>query len=96
MLEARHEHKYNMKGSIPGGESFYTFFFLIYFWLHWVFGAVRELSLVVVSGATLHCSAWASHCSGFSSRSMGSRHTGFSSCGSWALDRMLSSCGTWA
>ena len=48
------------------------------------------------AGATLHCSAWASHCGGFSLRSMGSRHMGFISCGSCALERRLSSCGAWA
>ena len=42
-------------------------FFLInlfYFWLPWVFVAVHGLSLVAASGATLHCCAQASHCSG--------------------------------
>ena len=35
-------------------------------------------------GATLCCGAWASHCSGFSLRSVGSRPVGFGSCGTWA------------
>ena len=35
-------------------------------------------------GATLRCGAWASHCSGFSLQSTGSRHAGFSGCGTWA------------
>ena len=48
-----------------------SFFFLnegfIYlFRLCWVFVAVRGLSLVVVSGATLCCGAQPSHCWGFS------------------------------
>ena len=30
--------------------SFFNFVFLIYIWLHWVFVAVRGLSLVEVSG----------------------------------------------
>ena len=53
--------------------------------LHWVFVAVRGLSLVAVSGG--YSSLW---CTGFSLqwllllRSMGSRCMGFSSCGTWA------------
>ena len=39
--------------------------FLI-FGLRWVFVAVCGLPLVGRAGATLHCGAWASHCSGFS------------------------------
>ena len=38
----------------------------IYFGLRWVFVAVRGLSLVATRGAALCCSAWASHCGGFS------------------------------
>ena len=57
----------------------------IYFWLHWVFVAVRGLSLVVVSGGY---SLW--QCAGFSLqwllvlRGMGSRHAGFSNCATQA------------
>ena len=40
--------------------------FIFYFWLHWVFVAVRGLSLVAARGATLRCGARASRCSGFS------------------------------
>ena len=65
------------------------FIYLFYFWLCWVFLAVRGLSLVVASrGYSLL------RCAGFSLRwplllwSMGSRHTGFSSCGN-----RLNSCG---
>ena len=46
------------------------------FWLRWVFVAVRGLSLVVASGATLRCGARASHCGGFSccgARALGTR-----------------------
>ena len=46
------------------------------------------------AGATLRCSAQASHCSGFSfcgARALG--RVGFSSCGSRALEHRLSSCG---
>ena len=53
--------------------------YLFIYWLHWVFVAVRGLSLVAASGgATLCCGAWASHCGGFSKRA------GFSSCGAQA------------
>ena len=67
-----------------------SFFFLInlfiYFWLSWVFVAVRGLSLVAASGGYSSL-----RCAGFSLRwllllrSTGSRHTGFSSCGTRAL-----------
>ena len=56
------------------------------------------------AGATLHCGAQASHCSGFSLQRTGSRHTGFSSCnmqcqqlwhtGSVVVAQGLSSCGS--
>ena len=66
----------------------------IYFWLRWVFIAVRGLSLVAASGG---CSSlW---CTAFSLRwflllqSRGSRCVGFSSCGSQAVEHRLS-CGT--
>ena len=65
------------------------FFFLIfkffYFWLRWVFFAVRGLSLVAASGGYSSL-----RCVGFSLRwllllrSTGSRRMGFSSCGAWA------------
>ena len=72
-------------------KQFFFFFFnkfiylFIYFWLCWVFGAVRRLSLVAASGG--YSLLW---CAGFSLRwllllhSTGSRCTGFSSCGTWA------------
>ena len=41
-------------------------YLFIYFWLCWVFVSVRGLSLVAVSGATLHRGARASHCHGLS------------------------------
>ena len=59
--------------------------FIIYFWLRWVFVAVRWLSLAAASGG--YSSLW---CAGFSLqwllllRSTGSRCTGFSSCGTQA------------
>ena len=58
------------------------FIYFIYFWLHWVFVAVRGLSLVAVSGGYSSL-----QCVGFSLwwllflRSTGSRRAGFSSCG---------------
>ena len=69
----------------------------IYFWLCWVFVAVRGLSLAVVSGG--YSSLW---CEGFSLRwllllqSTDSRRVGLSSCCSWALECRLSSCGAQA
>ena len=75
-------------------SSFFFFFInlFIYFWLHWVFVAACRLSLVAVSGATLHCGAQGSHCGGFSC------------CGAWAtgvwasvvVACRLSSCGSQA
>ena len=59
--------------------------FYFYFWPHWVFVAVRGLSLVATSGG--YSSLW---CAGFSLQwllllwSTGSRCMGFSSCGSQA------------
>ena len=44
----------------------HLFFIFIYFWLCWVFAAVRGLSLVAARGATLRCSVQASHCGDFS------------------------------
>ena len=99
-----------MKGSEDGIyllQNLFFFFFIhlfIYLWLHWVFIAAYGLSLVVASGASLRCSAWVSHCSGFSccgARALGAWASvvvahGLSSCGLWALERRLSSCGTWA
>ena len=63
----------------------HLFFKFIYFWLCWVFVAVRGLSLVVVSRGYSSL-----QCRGFSLRwllllrSTGSRCVGFSSCGSRA------------
>ena len=62
--------------------SLLLFFF---FWLSWVFVAAHGLSLAVVSGTTIHCSARASHCSGFSC------------CRAWALDTCAQQLsGAWA
>ena len=85
------------------GIFFLNFIILlfIYFWLRWVFIAVRGLSLVVARGATLCCGVRASYCGGFSccgAWALGTRASavgarGLSSCGSRALERRLSSCG---
>ena len=78
---------------------FICLFVCFYFWLCWVFVAVRGLSLVVASGGYSSL-----RCAGFSLRwllllqSTGSRRMGFSSCSTWsrALERRPSSCGAWA
>ena len=48
-------------------------------WLHWVFVALRRISLVVVSRGSLHAGAGVYHRL-LLSGSMGSGHVGFSSC----------------
>ena len=76
---------------------FLRFIDLFIYWLHWVFVAVRRLSLVVASGGYSLL-----QCTGFSLRwllllwSTGSRYTGFRSCGLLALERGLGSCGAQA
>ena len=86
-------------------DPFFKKIIFIYFWLCWVFVAAHRLSLVAVSGATLHCSACTSRCGGFSccgaQAALGVRASvvaahGLSSCGSWAVERRLSSCGSQA
>ena len=82
--------------SVPHHFLFFFFDFinfLIYFWLHWVFVAMRGLSLVAASGGYFSL-----QCVGFSLRwllllwSMGFRCVGFSSCGSRVPEVRLSSC----
>ena len=77
---------YNMLLDFKTFLKIYLFFILfIYFWLRWVFVAVRGLSLVVVSWGYS-----ALQCTGFPLswvlllQSTGSRRMGFSSCGTWA------------
>ena len=71
---------------------FYNLF--IYFWLCWVFAAVRGLPPVAESGGRSSLRR-----AGLSLRqplplwSTASRHASFSSCGSWAPGHRLSSCG---
>ena len=71
-------------------EHFFENYVFIYLWLHWVFTAVRGLSLVAASrGYSLL------QCTGFSLwwllllQSMGSRCMGFSSCGTQAQQLWL-------
>ena len=90
--------------SIIHFKGFFCVYLFIYFWLRWVFIAVRGLSLIAARGATLHCGVWASHCGGLSccgSWALGAGASvvvacGLNSCGSRALERRLSSCGAWA
>ena len=76
--------------SRPCGSFFPFFFFSIYFWLHWVFIAERQLSLAVASGGYSSL-----RCTGFSLRwllllrSTGSRRVGFSTCSTWARQLWL-------
>ena len=74
--------------------STFFFFHLFYFWLRWVFVAVRGLSLGAASEGYSSL-----RCAGFPLqwllllRSTDSRRAGFGSCGSWAPEHRLSSCG---
>ena len=80
------------------GEAshFLILFSYLFFWLRWVFIAVRRLSPVAASRGY-----YSLRCVGFSLRwllllwSMGSRCTGFGCCGTRALERAgFSSCST--
>jgi len=78
---------------LPG--IFFFFFSFIFghvgsLLLHGLFSSCGELVLLS------SCGVQASHCSGFSLWSMGSRCPDFSSCGSQALEHRLGSCGTQA
>ena len=58
---------------------------IIYFWLRWVFVAVRAFSSCREQGVTLSCSERASRCSGFSCcKAQALGRVGFSSCGTQA------------
>ena len=46
--------------------SFFKLYLFTYFWLHWVLVAALQLSLAMVSGATVRCGMRASHGGGFS------------------------------
>ena len=88
-------------------NSMLTNFFLIYLFYLFIFDCVGSLLLCAGflqlwrAGATLRCSAWASHCGGFSccgAWALGMQASvvvahGLSSCGSRALERRLGSCG---
>ena len=90
------------------GTLFFFFKLKIYLFIYlFIFGCVG--SLLLLTGATLRCGAWASHCGGFSccgARALGTWSSvvvahGLSSCGSRALERVgsvvvarrLTSCG---
>lgn len=45
---------------------FFKVYLFTYFWLHWVFVSALQLSLAMVSRATVHCGVRASHGGGFS------------------------------
>ena len=86
--------------------NFFFYFFNKFIYL-FIYGCVGTSLLhagflqLQRAGATLHCSEWASHCSGFSCCgvwALGLRASvvvahGFSRCGLQALERRLSSCG---
>ena len=75
---------WTVEAAFPTSISFVVFF-LTYFWLRWVFVAVRGLSLVEANGGYSSL-----QCAGFSLQwllllqSTGSRHVGFRSCSTWA------------
>ena len=73
----------------PCDAFFLINLFIYYFWLRWVFVAVRGLSLVAVSGGFSCCGAQAL---GAQASVVVAR--GLSSCGSGAPECRLSSCGT--
>ena len=47
-------------------QFFFKVYLFTYFWLHWVFVSALQLSLAMVSRATVHCGVRASHGGGFS------------------------------
>ena len=51
---------------LPSTTSFFKKFLFVYFWLYWVFSAVRGVSLVAAMGLLSSCGVWASQCVGFS------------------------------
>ena len=80
----------------------HSFFFFKGTFIYLFIGCVGS-SLLRRAGATVCCSVWVSHCSGFScfgAQALGTRVSvavtrRLSSCGSWALEHRLSSCGAW-
>ena len=90
-----------------GVHSFIIFEKCIYLFILFIFGCVGSLLLragfllLWRVGVTLHCGAWASHCSGFfccGAQALGMQASvvvarGLSSCGSRALERRLSGYG---
>ena len=82
----------------------YLFIYFIYFWLRWVFVAVRGLSLVAASRgySSLRCPSFSLRwLLLLRTRALGTQASvavtrGLSCCGSRALEQRLSSCGAWA
>ena len=82
---------------------FFIIILFIYFWLCWGFVAVWVSSSCGEQGLLYSCSAWASHCGGFSccwAWALGHRlpivvACGLNSCGSQVLEHKLNSCGLW-
>ena len=67
-----------------------------YFWLCWVFVAMRAFLHLWQTGATLYLWCFGSHCGGFSCcRAWALGHVG-SVLAPWALAHRLSTCGTQA
>ena len=84
--------------------NLFIYLFIIYFWLHWVFVAVRGLSLVAVSGgySSLQCMGFSLRCFpccgawGLGTWASVVVARRLSSCGQQAVARRLSGCGAWA
>ena len=86
--------------------GWYLFFFFLIIYFGCIGSSLLRTGFLWLRrvGTTLHCSARASHCGGFSccrARALGARASvvvarGLSSCGSRALEHGLSSCGAWA
>ena len=75
---------------------FFFFFFIvlfIYFWLYWVFAAAQTFSSCGEQELLSSCTAWASHCSGFSwCRAQALACAGFSTCSIQAQCAGFSTC----
>ena len=74
----------------------FFFFFIvlfIYFWLYWVFAAAQTFSSCGEQELLSSCTAWASHCSGFSwCRAQALACAGFSTCSIQAQCAGFSTC----
>ena len=63
---------------------FHMLFFFLNKFIYFIYLFLAVLGLRCCAWASLHCSALASNCGGFSLQSTGSRRSGFSSCGTQA------------